>query len=74
MVVDDASWPFALAAWILMGISTVPALVFYRVSPVFAPFMPAAAGFYAYATALSAVRCWLGHGAMWKGRSQAPAR
>jgi hopene-associated glycosyltransferase HpnB len=68
------AWPFALAAWILMSVSIVPTLAFYRVSPLFAPFLPAAALFYAYATALSAVRYWLGRGALWKGRSQAPAR
>jgi hopene-associated glycosyltransferase HpnB len=67
------AWPFALAAWILMSVSIVPTLVFYRVSTLFAPLLPAAALFYAYATALSAVHYWLGHGALWKGRSQAPA-
>ncbi len=67
------AWPFALAAWILMAASIVPTFIFYRVSPLFAPFLPVAALFYAYATALSAVRYWLGHGALWKGRSQAPA-
>jgi hopene-associated glycosyltransferase HpnB len=71
---DLHAWPFALAAWVLMTVSIVPTLVFYRVSPLFALFLPAAALFYAYATALSAVRYWLGHGALWKGRSQAPAR
>lgn len=70
---ESRAWPFALAAWILMTASFVPTLVFYRVSPLFAPFFPAAALFYAYATALSAVRYWRGHGARWKGRSQAPA-
>ena len=67
------AWPFALAAWILITASIAPTLIFYRVSLLFAPFLPAAALFYAYATALSAVRYWLGHGALWKGRSQAPA-
>jgi hopene-associated glycosyltransferase HpnB len=67
-------WPAALAAWILMSLSIVPTLRFYRVSPLFAPLLPFAALFYAYATALSAVRYWLGYGALWKGRSQAPLR
>ena len=68
------AWPFALASWILMSMSIVPTLLFYRVSPLFAPLLPAAALFYACATALSAVRYWLGRGALWKGRSQARAR
>lgn len=67
------AWPFALAAWTLMTVSFVPTLIFYRVSPFFAPFLPAAALFYAYATALSAVRYWRGRGGLWKGRSQAPS-
>jgi len=71
---DARIWPCALAAWILMCASIVPTLVFYRVSPLFAPLLPAAAFFYAYATGLSAVRYWLGRGGEWKGRSQAPAR
>jgi hopene-associated glycosyltransferase HpnB len=71
---NSHAWPFALAAWTLMTVSIVPAFTFYGVSPLFAPLLPAAALFYAYATALSAVRYWLGHGALWKGRSQAPVR
>lgn len=68
------TWPCALAAWILMSVSLLPTLIFYRVSPLFAPLLPVVALFYAYATALSAVRYWLGQGAQWKERSQAPAR
>ncbi len=67
-------WPAALAAWILMSLSIVPTLRFYRVSPLFAPLLSFAALFYAYATVLSAVRYWRGYGALWKGRSQAPLR
>ncbi len=69
---DSRAWPFALAAWVLMTASILPTLIFYRVSLLFAPFLPVAAFFYADATALSAVRYWLGRGAIWKGRSQAP--
>lgn len=71
---DPWIWPCALAAWILMSVSLVPTLIFYRVSPLFAPLLPVAAIFYAYATGLSAVRYWPGHGGQWKQRSQAPAR
>jgi hypothetical protein len=71
---DSRTWPFALAAWILMSVSLLPTLIFYRVSPLFTPLLPVTAIFYAYATGRSAVRYWLGHGAQWKERSQAPVR
>jgi hopene-associated glycosyltransferase HpnB len=64
-------WPFALAAWCLMTASFLPTGTFYRLSPFWAPLLPLAALFYAYATCLSAVRYWLGRGGQWKGRSQA---
>jgi len=63
---------FALAAWLLMTLSFVPTLRFYRLSPLWAPLLPLVALFYSYATCLSAVRYWLGRGAQWKGRAQAP--
>jgi hopene-associated glycosyltransferase HpnB len=65
--------PCALAGWMLMSVSLVPTLVYYEVSALFAPLLPVAALFYAYATGVSAVRYWFGHGAEWKGRSQASA-
>jgi hopene-associated glycosyltransferase HpnB len=68
---DAHVWPIALLAWILMCASFVPTLAFYGLSPLFAPFLPLVALFYAYATALSAVRYWLGRGGQWKGRAQA---
>jgi hopene-associated glycosyltransferase HpnB len=71
---DPRIWPCALAVWTLMSVSLLPTLIFYSVSPLFAPLLPFAAIFYAYATSLSAVRYWHGHGAQWKERSQAPAR
>jgi hopene-associated glycosyltransferase HpnB len=64
-------WPVALFAWILMCASFVPTLAFYGLSPLFAPFLPVVALFYAYATVLSAVRYWIGRGGQWKGRVQA---
>ena len=64
-------WPLALLAWCLMSVSFMPTLAFYRVSPLLAPVLPFAALFYVYATCLSAVRFWLGHGGQWKGRAQA---
>ena len=64
-------WLPALLAWCLMSASFLPAVVFYRLSPIWSPFLPVAAVFYAYATFLSAVRYWLGRGGQWKGRAQA---
>jgi hopene-associated glycosyltransferase HpnB len=64
-------WHLALAAWCLMSVSLMPALNFYRVSPIFSLLLPVVALFYCYATLLSAVRYWLGRGGQWKGRNQA---
>ena len=64
-------WLPALLAWCLMSASFLPTAVFYRLSPIWSPFLPIAAVFYAYATFLSAVRYWLGRGGQWKGRAQA---
>jgi hopene-associated glycosyltransferase HpnB len=67
-------WRLSLAAWALMTITYLPTVRFYGLSPLWAPLLPAAATFYSYATCLSAVRYWLGHGGQWKGRAQAPAK
>ena len=64
-------WLPALLAWCLMTASFLPTITFYRLSPLWAPFLPLSALFYSYATILSAVRYWRGRGAQWKGRSQA---
>jgi hopene-associated glycosyltransferase HpnB len=60
------------AAWLLMALTFLPTVRFYRLSPLWAPLLPVAALFYAYATGLSAFRYWLHRGAQWKGRAQAP--
>jgi hopene-associated glycosyltransferase HpnB len=65
-------WRLSLAAWALMTVSYLPTVRYYRLSPLWAPFLPVAAAFYSCATWLSAVRYWLGRGGQWKGRSQAP--
>jgi hopene-associated glycosyltransferase HpnB len=67
-------WRLALAAWVLMAITYLPTVRFYRMSPLWAAALPVAAGFYTYATWLSAVRYWLGRGGQWKGRAQAPVK
>ena len=66
-------WRMALAAWVLMTVTYLPTVRFYRLSPHWALTLPAAALFYSYATWLSAVRYWMGRGGQWKGRVQAPA-
>jgi len=65
-------WLPALLAWCMMTASFLPTAVFYRLSPIWSPFLPVAAVFYSYATFLSALRYWLGRGGQWKGRAQAP--
>jgi len=67
-------WRLGLAAWALMAITYLPTVRFYRMSPLWAAALPAAAAFYTYATWISAVRFWLGRGGQWKGRAQAPAK
>jgi hopene-associated glycosyltransferase HpnB len=62
----------SLAAWLMMSLTFLPTVRFYRRSPLWAPLLPLAALFYAYATWLSAIRYWLNQGAQWKGRAQAP--
>ena len=62
----------AIVATILMLTTFLPATRFYRQSALWVFTLPAAAAFYAYATALSAVRYLRGQGGQWKGRSQAP--
>jgi hopene-associated glycosyltransferase HpnB len=60
------------AAWLLMALSFLPTVRFYRFKPLWAPLLPLIAVFYSYATLLSALRYWLGKGGQWKGRAQAP--
>ena len=59
-------------AWLLMSLLYLPTIRFYRLSPAWAATLPLSALFYTYATCLSAARYYLGRGAQWKGRSQAP--
>ena len=57
-----------MAAWILMIVSYVPTLRFYRRSVAWAPVLPLIALFYMIATFDSAIRYWTGRGGLWKGR------
>jgi hopene-associated glycosyltransferase HpnB len=70
---QSAVWRTALAAWILMSLTYMPTVRFYRLSALWAPFLPVAAILYSYGTWLSAFRYWRGHGGQWKGRVQAPS-
>jgi hopene-associated glycosyltransferase HpnB len=63
-----------LIIWLLISLTFLPTVRFHRLSPLWAPLLPLAAAFYAYATWLSAWRYWLGRGGQWKGRAQAPHR
>ena len=62
----------ALAAWLLMSLTFLPTVRFYRLSLLWSLSLPFIAVFYSYATCLSATRYYLRRGAQWKGRSQAP--
>jgi hopene-associated glycosyltransferase HpnB len=74
LVIAGRGWPRALGAlaWLMMSLTFLPIVRYYRLSLAWAVSLPAAAVFYTYATLLSAVRFWLGRGGQWKGRTQAP--
>ena len=61
-----------LIAWMLMSMSFLPTLRFYRRSVLWAPLLPGIALFYIAATLDSAVSYWRGRGGVWKGRVQDP--
>lgn len=62
-----ARW-FGAAAWLLMAISFVPMLRFYRLSPLWGIALPAIALLYAFYTLHSAYRHARRQGGSWKGR------
>jgi hopene-associated glycosyltransferase HpnB len=59
-----------ITAWILMMISYLHTLRFYRRSVAWALALPLIALFYMIATVASAVGYWTGRGGFWKGRAQ----
>jgi hypothetical protein len=65
-----ARWS-AAAAWMLMAVAFWPTLRFYRLSPLWAPLLPAIAAAYLGFTLDSAVQHARGRGGLWKGRAQA---
>lgn len=68
---DSSAKILGFLAWLLMSLSFLPTVLFYRLSLLGAPLLPLTAVFYSYATWLSALRYWLGEGGQWKGRAQA---
>jgi hopene-associated glycosyltransferase HpnB len=69
---EDPAWLLGSTAASLMTVTFLFTVKFYNRSAIWALTLPFAAAFYGYATFLSAVRYWLGGGAQWKGRAQAP--
>ena len=61
---------FGLAAWLAMALTYWPTLRFYRLSAVWALFLPLVAVFYLGATIFSAAQYWAGEGGLWKDRIQ----
>jgi len=62
-----------ILCYFAMAASFLPAVRYFRLSPVWTFLLPVSAFCYGYATLLSAVRYWLGRGGQWKGRTQAPS-
>jgi hopene-associated glycosyltransferase HpnB len=67
---DPVSIALGAAAWLLMSISYLPMVRFYRLSPLWSLCLPAIAMFYAGATLHSALQYLLRRGGQWKGRVQ----
>ncbi|HYM02798.1 MAG TPA: glycosyltransferase [Stellaceae bacterium] len=64
-----ATW-LSIGAWVAMILAYLPMVRFYRLSPVWAPLLPAIALVYLAATFDSARRHWQAVGGEWKGRVQ----
>ena len=71
-ILDDPGWLLASTAISIMTATYGATVRFYGLPWLWALTLPFAAVFYGYATFLSALRYWLGRGAHWKGRAQAP--
>jgi hopene-associated glycosyltransferase HpnB len=71
---DDPAWFLASTAICLMTVTFGVTVRFYALPWPWALSLPFAAVYYGYATCVSAARYWLGRGAQWKGRVQAPHR
>lgn len=62
-----------LITWLVMALSYIPTLRFYRLSPCWCVALPAIASLYLYYTLNSAYQYLRGRGGQWKGRIQADA-
>jgi len=71
-ILDDPGWLLASTAISIMTATYGATVRFYGLPWLWALTLPFAAVFYGYATFFSALRYWLGRGANWKGRAQAP--
>lgn len=60
----------AAAAYLMMTLSYIPMVRFYRLNPLWALTLPIASIFYMAATMWSAIQYWSGRGGQWKGRAQ----
>jgi len=69
---DDPGWLLASTAISIMTATYGATVRFYGLPWLWALTLPLAAVYYGYATCISAVRYWLGRGAQWKDRVQAP--
>jgi hopene-associated glycosyltransferase HpnB len=61
---------FGTASWLLMSVTYLPMIRFYKLPRIWALSLPLVAIFYASATLHSAVQYWRGKGGVWKGRVQ----
>lgn len=67
---SDEAQAMAAIACLLMFLTYVPMVRYYRLFPLYALTLPVAAIFYMYATVRSALSYWSGRGGEWKGRAQ----
>jgi hopene-associated glycosyltransferase HpnB len=70
MALFASGWPqyVGIAVWLAMAVSFMPTLLFYRLSPLWGPALPAIALLYTCYTVHSALRHMLRRGGQWKGR------
>jgi len=59
-----------LLAWAIMSVVYLPTIRFYRLTPLWAPLLPAIALVYTLFTLDSAYQSLRGRGGLWKGRVQ----
>jgi hopene-associated glycosyltransferase HpnB len=67
---DGPTEAFGWLAWLTMAIAFQPTLRFYRLTPLWGPFLPVIALVYMTFTLDSAYQSWRGRGGLWKGRLQ----